>query len=204
MQTLQKRYHETLLKILNNIGIIGSILAGLAEIVFVIIFILGVEIDVSSETAILFAIVNGLIGLLISILLRYQGIKYAELENKELVEKFYRKKVKELTKEPLSVELWQVLNGLKDFILKFGFTVFLIYGVIHITIQGSKNPIELLIALVSLILFACFGLISMNNAYDRYYNLQVPYMEMKVKEMEEQEQCQSLKTETNIEQNMNN
>lgn len=181
MQNSQRKSHKTLLKVLNNIGFIGAILAGIADIIFVVIFVFGINMEVKLSSTVLFAVVNALIGLLINILLRYQGIKYAEIENEELLEKFYGEKAKE-NKKPISIGMWQFIQGLKDFLIKGISTVLGIFGMIYISIQGSKNPIQLLITLVSLVLFACFGLISMNSSYYRYYNIQIPYMENQIKE----------------------
>lgn len=183
MNNSHNKSHQALIRLLNNIGIIGAILAGIADIVFVIIFVVGISIDIKPTAIILFAIVNALIGLLINILLRYQGVKYAEIENEELCNMFYKEKIKE-KKEPLSLGMWQTVQGLKDFVIKGVTTVFSIFGVIYISIEGSKNPIQLLITFVNLILFACFGLMSMNSAYYRFYNIQKPYMENKLKERE--------------------
>lgn len=145
-------------------------------------FTVGIEIDVSISSNIIFACINALIGIVINSLLRYQGQKYAEIENEELCKKFYRKKVKE--KKYMSIEKWQTLNIIKDIFIKGGSAAFSIFGMVYISIQGSHNPIQILITLATLILFACFGLISMNNSYTRYYNVQVPYMELKIKEKE--------------------
>ena len=41
MPNLQNKSHEALLKVLNNVGIVGSVLAGIADIIFVIIFLKG-------------------------------------------------------------------------------------------------------------------------------------------------------------------
>lgn len=180
MSTLQKKSHEVLLKLLNNIGIVGAILAAVADIAFVLIMVLGVNIDVDLNAIIIFAVINALIGLLINILLRYQGKKYAELENEELCRKFYDKKVKE--KKHLTIEKWMAVKVIQDFLVKGVTTAFSIFGVIYISIQGSKNPIQILITLATLILFACFGLIAMNSAYTRFYNVQVPYMNQQIQE----------------------
>lgn len=182
---MQKKSHELLLKILNNIGIVGAILAAVADVVFVVIFVVGVNIQADIESSLIFAIVNSIIGILINILLRYQGQKYAEIENEELCAKFYRRKSKE-KKNHLSMEKWFVIQSIKDIIIKGGTTSFSICGIIYISIEGSKNPIQILITLVTLILFACFGLISMNSSYSRFYNVQIPYMELKIKEKEKE------------------
>ena len=185
-QNLQAKSHEILLKLLNNIGIVGSVLAAVADIIFVVIFVVGVKVDISMKSTIIFAVINAFIGVLINILLRYQGQKYAEMENTELCEKFNRKKVKE-KKKHLSMELWQVIKLIEDIIIKGGTTTFSICGIIYISIEGSKNPIQILITLVSLVLFICFGLMNMNSSYNRFYNVQIPYMELKIKEKENEE-----------------
>lgn len=183
---MQKKSHEALLKLLNNIGVVGAILAAVADIVFVIIMVLGVHVEAELSAIIIFAVVNALVGLLINVLLRYQGQKYAELENAELCKKYYNKRIKE--KKYLSIGAWMALKTLQDVILKGCTTAFSIFGVVYISITGSKNPIQILLTLATLILFACFGLMAMNAAYVRFYNIQVPYMRAKI---EEREQIQS-------------
>ena len=184
-QNLQKKSHELLIKLLNNIGIVGSILASIADIVLVIIFVIGIKIDINITSTIIFSILNTIIGVLINCLLRYQGQKYAEIENEELCKQYYHKKIKE--KKHLSLMQYNIVQTFKDIIIKGGTSFFLIFGSIYISIKGSENPVQILITLVTLILFACFGLIAMNSSYERFYNYQVPLMELKIKENKENE-----------------
>ena len=181
MPNLQNKSHEALLKVLNNVGIVGSVLAGIADIIFVIIFVVGMKIEMKRSAAIIFSVINALIGIRINILLRYQGQKYAEIENEEICNKFYRKKVRE-QKRHLSMGAWQILKSIKDIIIKGCTTSFSICGLVYLSIEGSKNPIQILITLVTLVMFACFGLMNMNSSYCRFYNVQIPYMELKIKE----------------------
>lgn len=178
--TLQQKSHAVLLKLLNNIGVVGSILAAVADIIFVIIMVVGVHVDADFNAIIIFAVVNALIGLLINVLLRYQGQKYAETENEELCKEYYDKRIKE--RKFLSMGTWATLKTLQDVVIKGSTTAFSIFGLIYITITGSHNPIQILLTLVTLVLFACFGLIAMNGAYIRFYNVQVPFMQMKIGE----------------------
>lgn len=177
--------HEAFLKLLNNIGIVGAILAGIADIIVVIIFVIGINMQENMTANIIYAVINAFIGVLINELLRYQGQKYAEIENEEVCERFYRKKV-EKEKRHLPLIAYNTVCVIKDIVVKGVTTTFSIIGIIYISFEGSKNPIQILMTIVTLILFACFGLMNMNNAYCRYYNIQVPYMEKKIKEMEEQ------------------
>lgn len=193
MQNLQTKSHEALLKLLNNIGIVGAVLAAVADIVFVIIMVVGVDIKANLTSVILFAVINALVGILINFLLRYQGKKYAETENDELCKKFYNKKIKE--KRYISMGTWMTLHTIKDFIIKGCTTAFSIFGIVYISIQGSKNPIQILMTFATLILFACFGLMSMNSAYVRFYNIQVPYMKLQI-EAREQNKAKKTKRKT--------
>lgn len=186
MQNLQKKSHEVLIKILNNIGIVGAILAAIADIICVIIFVVGVRVEQNLTSTIIFSVINALIGILINILLRYQGQKYAELENEELCTKFYKKKI-EIEKKHLSMTAWQIVKSVQDFVVKGCTTVVTLAGIIYISIEGSKNPIQILITIATLVLFACFGLINMNSAYCRFYKIQIPLMELKLKEKENKE-----------------
>lgn len=183
---MQKKSHEVLLKLLNNIGVVGAIIVAVVDIICVMIFVFGISIKSNTKSTIIFSIINTLIGLLINILLRYQGQRYAEIENEEICSKYYHKKIKE-TKRYVSMNIWQVLCAVKDIAMKGITTSFSIFGVIYISIEGSKNPIQILITLATLLLFVCFGLINMNSAYCRFYNKQIPYMQNKLKEREEQE-----------------
>lgn len=193
INNLQKRL---LLKLLNNIGIVGAILAAIADIVFVMIMVFGVQIDVSLHSIIIFATINALIGIFINVMLRYQGQRYAELENDEICKKYYNKKVRE--KKYLSMNTWMILQTIKDFVIKGVTTAFTIFGVIYISIQGSKNPVQILITIATLILFACFGLVGMNSAYTRFYNIQIPYMQLKIEERETTATVLTQKSDTNI------
>lgn len=173
-----------LMKMLNNIGIIGACIVGATDIVFVVIFVVGIKVDIQPKTYIVYAIVNALVGVTINILLRYQGKRYAEIENQELCEKFYDKKIKE-KKNPMPMNVWLIVMSIKDLIVKGGTTTFSISALIYLSIEGSKNPVQILMTIANLLLFACFGLINMNSSYQRFYNVQKPFMEHKINEMEE-------------------
>lgn len=182
--SLQTKSHEALLKLLNNIGVIGAILAAVADIVFVIIMVLGVHVEAELSAIVIFSIINALIGLLINVLLRYQGQKYAEIENAELCKRFYNKQIKE--RKYLSMGKWMTIKTLQDVLIKGCTTAFSIFGIVYISITGSHNPVQILLTLATLILFACFGLMAMNAAYTRFYNIQVPYMQATLEKRKEE------------------
>lgn len=180
---MQKKSHKALLSVLNNVGWIGAILAAIADVIFVIITIVGIDLEMGPIGVILYSTVNACIGVLISVLLRYQGKHYAELENECLVEQYFHKEVKE--RKHMSMGKWMVCQSIKDILIKGGITAFMLFGTTYIVIVGTHNPIQILITLFTLVLFACFGLVAMNSAYCRYYNVQVPIMEKYIEEHKE-------------------
>lgn len=92
---MQKASHKALLKLLHNIGVVGAILAAIADIIFVIVMVLGIHVVMGPVGIILYSTVNALIGVAISVLLRYQGHHYAEIENEELCKAYYHKTIRE-------------------------------------------------------------------------------------------------------------
>ena len=89
---MHKKSHETLIRLLNNIGIVGAILAGIVDLIVVIIFVFGVDIKQDFTSNIIYASINAFVGVLINVLLRYQGQKYAEIENQDIRELYYAEK----------------------------------------------------------------------------------------------------------------
>ena len=144
--------------------------------------VVGIHVEAEFSAIAIFATVNALVGILINVLLRYQGRKYAEIENAELCKRYYNKQIKE--KKFLKIETWMALKTLQDVVVKGCTTAFSIFGIVYISITGSKNPVQILITLATLVLFACFGLMAMNSSYMRFYNIQVPYMRNKLAERE--------------------
>lgn len=49
-------------------------------------------------------------------------------------------------------------------------------GVVYIVIQGCNDYNLLLLALVNLVMFICFGLLALNKAYDFYNDRHIPYV----------------------------
>lgn len=180
---MHEKSHEALMKLLNNIGVIGAILAGVVDIILVIVFVFGIEFQQDTMSTVVYAITNAFVGVMINVLLRYQGQKYAEVENEEIRKKYYREKIKRNEKH-LTLLQYNIINGAIDVIMKGASAAFAVAGYIYIAVKGSRNYIQILITLATLILFGCFGLISMNKSYCRYYDVQIPYMELYISKQE--------------------
>lgn len=166
---------KKILPVLNYIGIIGAVIMAIAYIVIVFVLINGFKAEALLQTTV-FACVNAAVGFIIMQFLKYQGVSFAKMlpENKEVMERYYKTKTKD--KKLHSITYFWVTTVIKDIIVKcltLGATT---VGIIYIVIQGSNDYNLLLLALVNLLMFVCFGFISLNNAYEFFNNKHVPYM----------------------------
>ena len=166
---------KKILPVLNYIGIIGAVIMAIAYIVIVFVLINGFKAEALLQTTV-FACVNAAVGFIIMQFLKYQGVSFAKMipENKEVMERYYKTKTKD--KKLHSITYFWVTTVIKDIIVKCVTLGTTTIGIIYIVIQGSNDYNLLLLALVNLLMFICFGFISLNNAYEFFNNKHVPYM----------------------------
>lgn len=164
-----------ILPILNYIGIIGAVIMAIAYIVIVFVLINGFKAEALLQTTV-FACVNAAVGFIIMQFLKYQGESFAKMlpENKEIIDRYYKTKTKD--KKVHSIRYFWVTTVIKDIIVKCATLGLTTIGIIYIVIQGSNDYNLLLLALVNLLMFVCFGFISLNSAYEFFNNKHVPYM----------------------------
>lgn len=165
---------------LQYVGVIGASLMSIMYIVVVFILIIGFKAQ-SLQNTVIFAIVNAIVGLIIMQFLKIQGISFAKNipENVDIIKKYYNTKTKD--KKIHSINYYWTTSLIKDIICK-GLSIMLTTtGLIYIVIVGSNDYNLLLLALVNLVLFICFGLLALNNAYEFYNNRHIPYMQEMLK-----------------------
>ena len=182
METMDRRsfFEKRIQPILQYVGVIGAILMSIMYIIMVVILIIGFKAQ-SIQNTIVFAIINAIVGLMIMQFLKIQGISFAKNlpENIEIIKQYYNTKTKD--KKIQSIKYYWISSLIKDFISKGLSVAFTTAGIIYIVIVGSNDYTLLLLALVNLILFICFGLLALNNAYEFYNNKHVPYMQEMIK-----------------------
>ena len=173
-------FEKRIQPILQYVGVIGAILMSIMYIITVVILIIGFKAQ-SIQNTIVFAIINAIVGLIIMQFLKIQGISFAKNlpENIEIVKQYYNTKTKD--KKIQSIKYYWTSSLIKDFISKGLSIAFTTAGIIYIVIVGSNDYTLLLLALANLILFICFGLLALNNAYEFYNNKHVPYMQEMIK-----------------------
>ena len=173
-------FEKRIQPILQYVGVIGAILMSIMYIIMVVILIIGFKAQ-SIQNTIVFAIINAIVGLMIMQFLKIQGISFAKNlpENIEIIKQYYNTKTKD--KKIQSIKYYWISSLITDFISKGLSVAFTTAGIIYIVIVGSNDYTLLLLALVNLILFICFGLLALNNAYEFYNNKHVPYMQEMIK-----------------------
>ena len=173
-------FEKRIQPILQYVGVIGAILMSIMYIITVVILIIGFKAQ-SIQNTIVFAIINAIVGLIIMQFLKIQGISFAKNlpENIEIIKQYYNTKTKD--KKIQSIKYYWTSSLIKDFISKGLSIAFTTAGIIYIVIVGSNDYTLLLLALANLILFICFGLLALNNAYEFYNNKHVPYMQEMIK-----------------------
>lgn len=158
------------------IGTIGATLMVIAYIAVVLVMIFGFNVK-SFEQSIIFAAVNGVVGFVIMQLLRIQGVDFAKTlpQNKKTLDQWYNlnnTKVRKLK----SIKSYWVSSIIKDILMKVVTIVFTSCALIYIVVEGSNDYSMLLLAIVNLIMFVCFGLLALVSAYDFYNNEHIPYI----------------------------
>ena len=177
-------FEKKIAPILNYIGIIGATLTSIAYIIGVFVLIKGFEYHQKTQTVI-FAVVNALVGLIIMQFLKVQGTAFAKTleKNKKVIEEYYATKTKD--KKNHSLTFFWITSVIKDILYK-GVSIFITTaGLIYIVIEGSNDFTLLFLAIVNLILFISFGLLSLVKAYEFYNNSYVEYMKEKIAEVKE-------------------
>lgn len=181
--TLEKK----ILPILNYVGIIGAAIMTVAYIIAVFVLIRGFKAEALLQTTI-FGCVNAATGFVIMQFLKIQGVSFAKMlpENQEIIKEYYRTKTKD--KKAHSITFFWTTSVIKDIVVKCATLAATTIGLIYIVIQGSNDYNLLFLAIVNLLMFMCFGFISLVNAYDFYNNNHVPYMTNKLNEAKETKQ----------------
>ena len=183
---LSDRFEKKIKPLLQYVGTIGAIFMAIAYIAIVLIMVLGFSSVTNISQSIVFASVNAIMGLVIMQFLKIQGIDLAKnLEaNAEILKKYNSTKTKDKKFRSLRHFWWT--SFLKDIIVK-GITIAITtIGIVYIVICGNSNYSWLLLAIINLFMFACFGLLSLVKAYDFFNESYIPYITEKVNEIDEE------------------
>ncbi len=182
----KKQYYERVKDILTYTGVILAAVAAIAYLILVYIIIYGFQVDYSRDQLIAFIVLGAVVGLLINIAMRIQGIDFAKITPTAKVV------LKELTdslgqSDKVKIRpMWVMFLStiLKDIVIKGGTIGFTIYYTIDISYSGLGEEKYFLLAFANIMLYFGLGLISMSKAYDYYLESHIPFMQQKIKKLE--------------------
>lgn len=177
-------FEKKILPVLNYVGAIGALIMSIAYIIMVFVLINGFKAEAVLKTTI-FAVVNAVVGFIIMQFLKYQGVSFAEMipENKAIIDQYYATKTKD--KKPHSLTYFWLTTGLKDALIKGLSLIVTTVGIVYIVIQGSQDSNLILLAFVNLLMFICFGFLSLVKAYNYVNNIYIQYVKEKLEEVKE-------------------
>lgn len=186
------------------IGTIGAALTAMAYIALVCILIFGFLAHNAVQTLV-FAIINAVIGLLIMQMLKIQGQDFAKSipENKAILDEYYATKTKD--KKLHSIRYYWTKTLITDSLSKGLSILFTTIGIVYIVVSGSQDYTLFIMAFVNLVMFFCFGLISLSKTYDFFNNEHMAYVKEQLRLVKEQETSyvldhnQQIPKETNAE-----
>lgn len=182
---MNETYKKKIAPVLNYVGAIGAAITSIMYIIIVLVMIIGMQAK-NFTSVIEFAAVNAVIGFVIMQFLKIQGQSFAKNseENKALTERYYNTKTKD--KKLHSMKYYWITSVIKDIGSKVITVTISSVGITFIAIEGMHDYSYLMLAISNLFMFISFGLLKMNDAYDYFNNMQVPYMKERLKEAEEQ------------------
>lgn len=191
-----KLFEKKIKPILMYVGTIGAVLSAIAYIILIFTMIFGLTVEASIQDTVIFACVNAVIGFVIMQFLKIQGISFA---------KNYKHSVEVMTKwrelNPIkdkkkhSMKYYWFSSVVKDIITRVLLIVITTICIIYLVIKGTHDYTYLLLMLVNLIMFACFGLISLVNAHDFFVEQHIPFLEEQINE-KKRETKETTKTKT--------
>ena len=184
---MSARFETKVKPILKYVGTIGAILMSIAYIGIIILLVFGFNADASLSQSLAFAGVNAVMGLVIMQFLKVQGIDLAKEieENKKILKEYYSTQTKD--KKFRSIKYYWTVSLIKDIIVKGITLASTTLGIIYIVIIGTQNYAWLLLAVVNLIMFACFGLLALVKAYDFFNESHIPYIQERLDEIKEEQ-----------------
>lgn len=192
-------FFETKIKpALLYVGTIGAGLTSIAYIALVCILIFGFLGHNMLQT-IVFAVINAVIGFTIMQMLKIQGQDFAKTlpENVPILAAYHQAQTKD--KKFRSMRYYWTKTLISDAFTKALTIAFTTIGIIYIVIQGSQDYTLLLMAFVNLVMFFCFGLISLSKTYDFFNNEHMAYVQEQLRIYYKQQEAANEPKETKIE-----
>lgn len=190
---MSTNYFEQKIKpILLYVGTIGAVLMSIGYIILMFVLVLGFKATTDLTQSLVFAGVNALVGFIIMQFLKIQGVDFAKnIDVNETIVKEYNdvvcKRLDKKKRKMHTMGYFWAKTVITDLFMKIITVAITTAGIIYIVVEGSNDYNMLLLSVVNLLLFACFGLVSLVKAYDFYNNQYIPYVREAIKKYNDEE-----------------
>lgn len=164
-------------KFLEYTGIAGSIISALAYIIATLVIVWGFETRLEMEKQILFSCLGAFTGLMITFFLRGQGMSFAKKEetSQKVMKEYYEKMNKKKTIKQLhTIKHYLIVQTILDVIFKGVSVALSTYFLLYIFMEGNGDMSLVFLAVANILMFACFGLVALSKAYDKYLDEHIP------------------------------
>ena len=176
--------------IMKYTAIFGSIISAIAYLMITYVIVVGFESAVDQQKQILFAILGSSIGLIITFLLRTQGITFAQKEDesvKTMQEYHELLNEKKSIKEMHLIGHFMKIQTIKDIFSKGISIAGSTFLIMYIFMEGNGDFSLFVLAGSNIMMFTGFGLIALSKAYDKYIDEHIPVIKAIIKKLKEKE-----------------
>lgn len=164
-------------------GSIGAIISAVAYIIITVVLVLGFETQMEMDKQILFSIIGAVDGLLITLMLRSQGIALAknEDESKKVMAEYYQviNKTKK-SKKLHTITYYYIKDFIIDIFVKAGVIALTTSLMLYIFMDGSGDFGLIGLAISNILMFACFGIIALSKFYSLYIEQHIPVIKERI------------------------
>lgn len=188
---------EILQKTIGNYGLILTVVAVVFYLLIVWVIIDGFETEKELNMLTVFVVLGAIVGVMISLSLRLQGIQYAKdtPTAKAQLEELRDLQGKSDKTKIYPIWVWFTIKLLLDFIFKGVTSALMLYFSISIMYEGIKDYTYMLLAITNVVMFVGFGMLGLSGGYQRYLYYQIPYNQQKIEKLKK-EGKQSVNFET--------
>lgn len=153
------------------VGAAGAVISSIAYITVMVILVMGISTRMHLEQLLLVSIIGGVAGILITVMLRVQGVILASNEEEsKRVMKAYRVALNK-GKKPKSLKTitWYMnIKFIGDVLLKATTVAASTFFMISIFTQGNGDMALIGLAFSNTLMFISFGILALRDAYQFY------------------------------------
>jgi hypothetical protein len=182
---MSAKLNDKIKQSLNIIGFILSALGGIGYIITIFILVFGagnLQFELLGKDGVFF-IVGMVFGLVIRSGFYIQGVKFAQEEHKTILQEYYNLRVVDKKdKRTQSYEFKLAIEIVISTTLQVAIFMVSGLGIIYLAgFEGMNNPVYIGNAISNLFMFAGFGFLALNSAYEKYHIYKIPYIQEKTR-----------------------